>query len=730
MIDYTDPAFYYFDSGINPIPANNDKSPKLPSGHTYFYNPIENIAELFKGAYQIGVAAGKVSDGIECIDFDAHNGEPIAEIFNSFTDEPYVKELINTGFMTVIRTIKGYHCIIKSDNCGPSQVLSKWDTASVMIETRGNGSYFVTIPSPGYSLLKGVELIKLEKIDKETRDYLIDLCRTFSIVEMAPRAEKTGRKWPESWSNDNIFGYFNNNGAKYVKKCLTDAGWVHVKDRDYDNNTVEYWRRPGKHKGISATFGMKFNMFYCFTSSVDGLEYQKAYSPVDIVMIMKFDNNMEKFRAWLNEKMKVKIPEPKIDVKPESFPTDIFPANIKDYIDMLNKANNYNKDFLSISIMFVFATLTGNKIKLRVKNDWIAPAIFWAIAVGEPGTMKTHPLNSIVRPLKEIDKESKGNFDQEMDEWITMNDDKKKDKDPKPFFRQLLVNDYTLEALHEIHTYNKNGLGMYRDEIVGFLNDMNKYRKGSDEQFWLESFNNSSYTINRVSKSPMLIDNININIIGSIQPEILENVVRERGQNGLIDRFLFTVAETEIKPITMNDIEQTWLDWWRDDVVKNMYKSMLIQDNVIINMSDDARLEFQKIDEYLVVIQNSDEETSNMKNYISKMKTYIPRFALLCFIMDSGSGDKGNVVTDVHMKKARKISDYFINSARYIFGETNKRREIKEVATRANGKSNLEKIILLAEKGYKQKDIAKQVDVSTAYVSKVLKEIKLDKKLT
>ena len=79
---------------------------------------------------------------------------------------------------------------------------------------------------------------------------------------------------------------------------------------------------------------------------------------------------------------------------------------------------------------------------------------------------------------------------------------------------------------------------------------MNKYRKGSDEEFWLESFNNGSYIVNRVTKEPIMVENININIIGTIQHDVLHKVVTDYAGNGLIDRYLSTSAEDKVYPLT------------------------------------------------------------------------------------------------------------------------------------------------------------------------------------
>lgn len=407
------------------------------------------------------------------------------------------------------------------------------------------------------------------------------------------------------------------------------------------------------------------------------------------------------------------------EIEKMMFPIDVFPSDCQNFIKELNRTLKYNMDFISISIMFVFATLNGNKFKLKVKNGWNAPTIFWFMAVGEPGTMKTHPLNSIIKPISLIDKQNKALYDNDIKEW-EMNGSTGK----KPRYKQTLLSDYTLEALHEVHSYNKRGLGLYKDEIVGFLNDMNKYRKGSDEQFWLESFNNQSYQINRVSKDPIRLDEIMINIIGSIQPAVLANVAKTYHGNGLIDRFLYTAAEENIYPMGTDDINPGWFTWWEGKVqtANNWFNFIDEKDGFVIDMTPETMAEMIAADADFVKMQTSEDETNEIKNYLSKMKTYIPRFALLLALIDCVIEGSDLNVSPEHLKRARKICDYFINSARYVFSEADKSEEIGNVKRGSQKMTKVEQIQYLFEKGYKNKDIAKELKTPTSYVSKVIGE--------
>jgi len=718
MTDYREIAELLTMEGFNPIPLNNDKTPATHlAGTNYLYEP-QQVNDSYI-CDRIGVTCGIASGGLEVIDFDCHQGQDIETIFNDYVTDQNVIDIITNGQAAIYCTPSGgYHLMIRSGrNFGGSAVFARYADNKVMIEVRGGGAYVVCAPSEGYTFLAGAEMLKLQEIDKDDRAYLFNLAKTYNIGEVAKHKAGNGAKWGE-WDKSKAWGKYNDEQANEAKQLLKDNGWTLINNRK--NDGVELWRRPDKHKGISATFGQYHNMFYCFTSSALPFDVNKAYSPTDILMLLKFKGDWQATKAHLLERYKVEEPQVKIqDV--DKFPIDVFPNDIAEYIHDLNSALNYKQDFIAVSFMFAVATLNGNKFKLRVKNGWTSATTFWFAVVGESGVMKTHPVNQMVAPLKQLDRLSKQHYDRELKDYNKLDDKEKKNAD-KPGFRQIMISDITLEEVHNVHKFNARGLGYHKDELVGFINDMNKYRKGSDEQFWLESFNNSSYVVNRVTKEPMMIDNIMINIIGGIQPGVLHNAIGAANGNGLIERFLYTTSESNVYPLSNLDINIDWINWYNSEMHKADTR-LSFSETELLEMTPEAFGLLIKMDARLCALQQSDDETNGMKNYINKIKTYMPRFALLMCVIDYCFDGGQKVVNTNHMERATKLADYFIRSARHIFAEGERTSEIKTVGRTLvqKGMSKTEQIMELSKKGFKQVEIAKMLNTPYSYVSKVIK---------
>jgi hypothetical protein len=688
-------------------------------GHNFLYSKIDKIEQRFDKAEMIGIACGLVSDGFYCIDFDRHQGQELEPIFNEFFQFAAIKDFINRGLITCAKTPSGgFHAYLKTPHDIKGTVISKYTDGNTMIEMRGKGQYCASPPSYGYAMLTNLELSEIGTMEKHEFDWVISYCSTFNKHGEFQLLDekKSERKWPDKWDDSKPEGNFNNTQADYAKQLLHSIGWKKLFTR-YDG--VEMWQRPGKtpDQGASATFGAKFNMFYVFTKKAEPFEEQRAYSPFQIFTIIEHNGDWKKAKDAISPKIVIRD-EPEAVKTKNPFPIDAFPQFLQDYIIELKQVFNFHHDFSAAAAMFSLATINGNFYKLKVKNGWNAPTIFWFACVGHPGAIKTHPVKNMIDPIYDIDDLSKRFYDNEMMAY----DPDAKPKKPKPKFRQILISDYTIEALHSIHDINKRGIGLYKDELVGFLNDMNKYRKGSDEQFWLESINNGSYTVNRVSKEPIMIRNICINIVGTIQHDVLDRVISEYSGNGLVDRFLFTESEAQVYPISTFEIDEYFYQHYSEIVklANRRLNYMEPKDTILLNMDSETFDVYRQIDLQYVNKQLDSDLNISIKNYLSKMKTYVPRFALLLAIMDGLFNDMHIEVTPDHMANAGRIADYFINSAQNIFVQTDRTQQIKERVNSMRNKTRKEQIVSLYSEDFTQAEIAKLFKISRQAVSKCL----------
>jgi putative DNA primase/helicase len=180
----------------------------------------------------------------------------------------------------------GYHWLYRCNAVGRNEKLAERpdpteehpNQRKALIETRGRGGYIIVAPSGGgvhpsgdsYTLISG-GFEQIATITPAERDALFELARGFDEVEKAnwePR-RRTASETAEPRPGDD----YDAHGPDW-SEILT--GWTFVSRR----GDVEFWRRPGKDRGTSATInapGVGPDRLYVWSTSTS-FEAGRSYS--------------------------------------------------------------------------------------------------------------------------------------------------------------------------------------------------------------------------------------------------------------------------------------------------------------------------------------------------------------------------------------------------------------------------------------------------------------------
>jgi hypothetical protein len=305
----------YTETGFACVPTGIDKMPAIPKGSSWTGGWISE--KEYGISHGIGLLGGRVSKNLECIDFDNHFGDA-KQVISDFMKMEGVQEIYEKYKLPIESTVSGgFHLLYRCDlNEGNQKLASrprfdevtKKIRADVLIETRGDGGYFVVDPTPGYKIIKN-DILKINFITAEDRGILLSACRSFN------KSVKVYNKPDEE--KDKVGDIFNRSSEALDEmiNALKNDGWYEVKEG--------IWRRPGKNKGISATLGTAARgIFYNFSSSADPFESEKGYTAFQVVGLLKYNGDFKSFAKELHEKYDVKdykpVPkkqEPKTDVQ-------------------------------------------------------------------------------------------------------------------------------------------------------------------------------------------------------------------------------------------------------------------------------------------------------------------------------------------------------------------------------------------------------------------------------
>lgn len=397
------------------------------------------------------------------------------------------------------------------------------------------------------------------------------------------------------------------------------------------------------------------------------------------------------------------------------FPIFIFPENIQNIILTLSETAQFETQITCSTLLFVVSTIIGNRIKIDVKKTWIDTPNIWVAVVGKPGTMKTPSMGFMLNPLKKSETEYNNTFQSELAEFFKIPKKERQDH-LKPKRMQRYSNDPTVEGLITAMIHNTNGMGIYKDELNGFFEEMNRYNSGGNKEFYMSSFSGGQYIKNRASYDPITIDNIFLSILGSIQPELLTKLSQTNISNGMIDRWLYVESDNTIPMFSDNDVSIELVELYNsyiDSIDKWDAPEYLFWDL-------DAKEYFYGVVNGIGNIIQNDNTSEKLGTYLSKMRTYFARFVvIICALY------KSQVISKIIVEFAESLTEYYINTAQNTFIGFNIETEIELIFQRTNSVTEKEKVLTLLRTfpDMKKTKIAEKCKCSRTTVYNFLKEV-------
>jgi hypothetical protein len=425
------------------------------------------------------------------------------------------------------------------------------------------------------------------------------------------------------------------------------------------------------------------------------------------------------------------------------FPIDIFPKPMQSYIIECNSKLDSNIDYMGCSLLWLISVSIGNSIEIEVKKGWKENATVWFSLVGKAGIGKTPSINNIIFPLQKINSREIKKYFKEYEKFEFYDNLSKKEKEDhqevqKPIKTQFIANDITLEALIDLHQESDNAVGVFKDELAGWLKDMNKYRAGSDLEFWLSCWSGKSVSLNRLTRKGSFVEKPFVPVLGGIQPGILNSFYTDENKdNGFMDRMLLSFPDSTVGKYNEMELEYDVIEWYKDNIVMfyDTIKGIVKRDNdgvidsLTAKFSDDAKKEWMRIFNEISNYQNDDNENEYLKSMYPKQKSYIPRFALLIHVFDEFFSTGGNtlLISKESVLKAEKLSKYFIATAKKVKVNSVEVFNIKK--TVKEGKTNEQKLMLIYKENsdFNRSQAAELLGVSRMTINRLIKAIEQKK---
>jgi phage/plasmid primase-like uncharacterized protein len=226
--------------------------------------------------------------------------------------------------------------------------------------------------------------------------------------------------------------------------------------------------------------------------------------------------------------------------EPPPLPRGLLPKEIEDFAFILADVMGADAGGLAMAALACCGSMIDDRIRLKVKKHerWTESARIWVTLVGGPSVLKSPVMRAAGSHIARLDSERVRDYTATYNKWMQDKSDGMKENPPQPIER-LRINDATVEAAQEILKNTPRGILCIQDELAGWFASMerNSKGKGGDNSFWLQAFNGGHFSVDRVGRGAVSIENLSVSLIGGIQPDKIRGIMSEAADDGMMQRF-------------------------------------------------------------------------------------------------------------------------------------------------------------------------------------------------
>ena len=345
-------------------------------------------------------------------------------------------------------------------------------------------------------------------------------------------------------------------------------------------------------------------------------------------------------------------------------PIEGLPYQVQNIVTTYAKALNCPVEFVVGAAMAAAAQAAGNRF-VWCNGQYTCYPQFYTALLGDSTANKTTSIRAMMKPLEQADRQA-------FNDWQQATADKKNDEKARTPYQIGLLQDYTLEAYQDALKFNPNGVTALADEILTFFGNLNKYRGGADEKFFLSAFANySDYKKTRRGAGLDLIPHPIVRIIGGIQPEVLQPTFGGSTMlaDGMLPRFLWYAVPEEFRfdetgtTTTTHFVEADW-----NGIIRRL-----------LNHQDIVRLDFDNEAQQLYTDYKIEHSKAKNRKTLygyeaavcGKLEIYAIIWAMTSRILRAVTEEAaiGNTLTiqGYDMQHSLKCMDYFQQTAMRVY---------------------------------------------------------------
>jgi len=360
-------------------------------------------------------------------------------------------------------------------------------------------------------------------------------------------------------------------------------------------------------------------------------------------------------------------------------------------------------DYVAVGVMVALATLIGRKLAVMPKryDPWLVVPNLWGAVIGRPSAKKTPSLTKAMAPLHQFESVEFEKHGLAMGKYLEQVkvakvalkanekllkkkiEGGKQEEGEKDFLKSLnlgpvepppckrfIVNDATVEKLGELLGSNPMGVLLFRDELTGWLNMLDKPDRASDRAFYLECWaGTSSFTYDRIGRGTQRIESATLSLMGGIQPgKLMPYLVAQKegkGDDGLIERFQLMVFPD---PKPFEHVDRRPNEEAEQNAIQIFNKLNWLEGDLanptILKFLPDAQKLFDTWYDKNQNLIRSATLSPQLESHLAKYVSLFPSLALIIHAVDSSPGGSIGIQS---AKKALAWCEYLESHARRVY---------------------------------------------------------------
>jgi hypothetical protein len=378
------------------------------------------------------------------------------------------------------------------------------------------------------------------------------------------------------------------------------------------------------------------------------------------------------------------------------FDPDLLPETLRPWVLDLAERLQVPADYPAAALIVMLAGALGRRASIRPQrhDHWMVVPNLWGVIVGRSGVMKSPVLRAVMGPLRRRQALAMTVYESERDAYqrqlqqqavpkrirrrmitATAPDHREcaawdAETPTPPVCTRYLVNEATIEKVHMILKENPGGVLYLRDELSGWIAQLDQRGRERDRAFFLETWDgDSDFTFDRVGRGTVYASHVCLSVFGGLQPARLQGYLADAvtggsGDDGFMQRFQLVVWP-DVQPHweEIDRVPDTRAEG-RVEQILDRFLEISPEDPIRARFSAAAQERFGAWRKELEHRIRSGDLEPALESHLAKSRSLLPKLALLFHLAEDSREEE---IPLVEAQRAAQFCAYLESHARRVY---------------------------------------------------------------